>query len=52
MEAAVKPELIIPQWYDAGYLANVKVIDPNDGTYSVCYTLHKTGRYKLEVRVL
>jgi hypothetical protein len=36
-------------WYPVGPMANVKVVDNRNGSYTVAYTVHTSGRYKLEV---
>ena len=37
-------------WYQEGRMANIKIVDNNNGTYTVSYTLRHSGRYRLKVR--
>jgi hypothetical protein len=39
-----------PGWYEVGRMANIKVTDNNDGTYTIAYTIRHAGRHQLEVR--
>lgn len=48
--AAVTAEPVL-DWYPVGPMANVKVMDNRDGSYTVAYTVHTSGRYKLEVNL-
>lgn len=41
-----------PAWYPVGRMANEKVTDNGDGTYTIAFTMHKSGRYKLDVRAV